>query len=108
MEWYYYFIGFWAGIFLANFVPHFVNGISGNKFPTPFSKPPGKGLSSPTLNVVWALINLLIGSILFKAAHISSDNYLSLFIFFAGIACISILSSKNFALKEREKCKDEH
>jgi hypothetical protein len=42
---------FFAGAFLANFVPHFVHGISGDRFPTPFANPPGKGLSSPTLNV---------------------------------------------------------
>ena len=76
MEWYNYFSGFWAGMFLANFVPHFVNGISGNKFPTPFSKPHGKGLSSPALNVVWALVNLIIGFLLFKEA-----KFLSIIIF---------------------------
>lgn len=103
MEWYHYFSGFWAGMFLANFIPHFVSGISGNRFPTPFAKPPGKGLSSPTLNVVWALFNLLVGFLLFKAAKISIDNNLSLGIFFIGIACISIPLSKRFADKEKPK-----
>lgn len=42
MEWCHYLGGFCAGMFLANFVPHFVNGISGDDFPTPFSKPPGR------------------------------------------------------------------
>jgi hypothetical protein len=66
MQWYHYFSGFWAGMFFANFVPHFVNGISGNVFPTPFAKPPGKGLSSPVVNVLWALLNLIAGYLLFK------------------------------------------
>ena len=101
MEWYHYLTGFFAGAFLANFVPHFVNGISGNLFPTPFSKPHGKGLSSPTLNVVWALINLLAGYLLFMFAKISSGNYLSLIIFFAGISGISIFSSMRFANKDK-------
>ena len=54
MEWYYYFSGFLSGAVLTNSVPHFVKGVSGDKFPTPFSKPHGKGLSSPLVNVVWA------------------------------------------------------
>ncbi|MDR0792999.1 MAG: hypothetical protein LBE82_06800 [Chitinophagaceae bacterium] len=102
MAWYYYFGGFWAGMFLANFVPHFITGISGNKFPTPFAKPPGKGLSSPVLNVVWGLLNLVIGFLLFKAAKISIDDTLSLIIFFIGIALMSIFSSINFAKKDKD------
>jgi hypothetical protein len=61
MSWYNYFFCFFAGMFLANVVPHFVHGISGDPFPTPFANPPGKGLSSATTNVVWALVNLIVG-----------------------------------------------
>lgn len=100
MEWYNYLSAFFAGILLANFVPHFVSGVCGDPFPTPFAKPPGKGLSSPVVNVAWALFNLITGFLLFKAAHISCDNYLSLIIFFTGIAFISFLSAKNFSKKE--------
>jgi hypothetical protein len=101
MQWYHYFSGFWAGMFLANFVPHFINGISGDPFPTPFAKPPGKGLSSPIVNVLWAHFNLLVGFILFRAAKISLDDNLSLLIFFIGIVAISILSAKNFVNKDK-------
>jgi hypothetical protein len=61
VNWYNYIACFFAGAFLANFVPHFVHGISGDRFPTPFAHPPGKGLSSSTVNVVWALFNLVVG-----------------------------------------------
>ncbi len=64
MVWYFYIAYFFAGAFLANSVPHLVNGISGQKFPTPFAHPPGKGLSSPTLNVWWGSANLIIGYLL--------------------------------------------
>ena len=47
MQWYHYFSRFCAGMFLGNFVPHFIKGVAGDPFPTPFSKPPGRGLSSP-------------------------------------------------------------
>ncbi|HTB99713.1 MAG TPA: hypothetical protein VK705_03430 [Ferruginibacter sp.] len=100
MEWYHYFSGFWAGMFLANFVPHFVNGVSGNGFPTPFAKPPGKGLSSPVVNVLWALLNLVIGGLLFKVGKVSLHNYLSLIIFFIGFALLSVMMAKNFANKD--------
>ncbi len=60
MAWYVYVAYFFGGAFLGNFVPHFVNGVSGRKFPSPFAKPPGKGLSSPLVNVLWGLLNLVI------------------------------------------------
>jgi hypothetical protein len=64
MAWYIYVAYFFGGAFLGNFVPHFVNGVSGRKFPTPFAKPPGRGLSSPLVNVLWALFNLGIAYLL--------------------------------------------
>src|ERR1700744_898250 len=96
MEWYRYFSGFWAGMFLANFVPHFVHGISGNKFPSPFAKPPGLGLSSATVNVIWGLFNLAVGYWLFTVAGISGGQWLSLIVFFLGIVTISIPMSIHF------------
>jgi hypothetical protein len=55
---------FAAGAFLANGIPHFVNGISGRRFQSPFAKPPGVGESSPIINVIWGLANLILGLIL--------------------------------------------
>jgi len=51
-------------MFLANAVPHFVQGISGNPFPSPFAKPPGQGDSSPLVNVVWGFGNFVAGALL--------------------------------------------
>ena len=61
MNWYDYIAAFFAGAFLANAVPHFVSGVCGDRFPSPFANPPGKGLSSPTVNVLWGLFNLAVG-----------------------------------------------
>ena len=83
-------------------IPHFVHGISGNKFPTPFAKPPGKGLSSPTVNVAWALFNLIVGYVLFKASKMNSGNTLSIVVFFLGITAMSIMSSIIFQKKDKE------
>lgn len=100
MNWYEYIACFFAGMFIANVVPHFVHGISGDRFPTPFSHPPGKGLSSPIVNVGWALSNLVIGYLLFRAGKIWGGNDAALIVFFAGIAAISIMSSVRFAEKD--------
>jgi hypothetical protein len=58
MSWSHYLAYFLGGAFLANFVPHFVAGVSGRSFPSPFATPPFRGLSSPVVNVLWGLINL--------------------------------------------------
>jgi hypothetical protein len=100
MSWYEYIASFFAGAFLANVVPHFVHGISGDRFPTPFSHPPGKGLSSPTVNVVWALFNLAVGYILCRIGKVAGGYDLSLVTFFAGIAALSVNSSVHFSKKQ--------
>ena len=64
MEAIHYISYFFGGVFLANAVPHFVNGISGRPFQTPFAKPPGEGLSSSTVNILWGFFNLTIGYVL--------------------------------------------
>ena len=64
MEWYVYLARFFAGAFLANTVPHFVSGMQGRPFPSPFASPPGKGESSPTVNVIWGTANAVVGYLL--------------------------------------------
>jgi hypothetical protein len=100
MNWYNYLACFFAGMFFANFVPHFVKGISGDRFPTPFAHPPGKGLSSATVNVLWALLNLAVGYLLFRAGKVSSGDDFALLIFFVGIVAISVLLSVQFSKKQ--------
>jgi hypothetical protein len=55
---------FLGGVFLANFFPHFIAGVSGARFFTPFATPPFRGLSSPVVNVVYALVNLALAYVL--------------------------------------------
>ena len=61
MPWYVYVLQFVSGLFLANGVPHFVQGISGHRFQSPFASPPGVGESSPIVNVIWGFANLAVG-----------------------------------------------
>jgi hypothetical protein len=101
LQWYNYLAAFFSGVFLTNAVPHFIHGISGYKFPTPFSKPPGKGLSSPVVNTLWACFNLLIGYILFRVSEVSSNDEILLSVFFIGIVSISVFSSNEFSKKQK-------
>src|SRR5262249_49739648 len=51
---------FFGGAFLANFFLHLIAGLSGRRFPTPFAKPPFRGLSSPIVVVLDGLLNLAV------------------------------------------------
>ena len=64
MRWYHYVAYFFGGSFLANTLPHLGNGISGRAFQSPFASPPGVGLSSSMVNVLWGFFNLAIGYLL--------------------------------------------
>ena len=55
---------FFGGAFLINAVPHLVSGVMGRPFQSPFAKPPGQGLSSSTINVLWGFFNLAVGYVL--------------------------------------------
>ncbi len=64
MDWAHNLSYFFGGAFLTNAIPHFVSGVIGRPFQTPFAKPPGEGLSSATVNVLWGFVNLAIGYLL--------------------------------------------
>lgn len=55
---------FFGGAFLTNSVPHLVSGVMGRAFQSPFAKPPGRGLSSSTINVLWGFFNVVVGYVL--------------------------------------------
>jgi hypothetical protein len=64
MEWMHYLATFAGGALLTNAVPHFVSGVMGRPFQSPFAKPRGEGLSSSTVNVLWGFFNLAAGTAL--------------------------------------------
>ena len=59
---------FAGGLFLMNAVPHVVAGTMGRAFQSPFAKPPGEGLSSSTVNVLWGFFNLVVAWLLLVPA----------------------------------------
>jgi hypothetical protein len=64
MQYGHYAAYFFGGAFLANAVPHYVSGVMGRAFQSPFATPPGQGLSSSTINVLWGFFNLIAAYIL--------------------------------------------
>jgi hypothetical protein len=64
MAWHDYLSYFVGGAVSANAIPHFVSGMMGRPFQSPFAKPPGQGLSSSTVNVLWGFFNIVIGYVL--------------------------------------------
>jgi hypothetical protein len=64
MNWLWLVAYFFGGVFAANAIPHFVAGSMGRPLQSPFAKPPGKGLSSSTVNVLWGFFNALVAYIL--------------------------------------------
>ena len=64
MRWNHYISYFFGGAFLTNAIPHFVNGVSGHPFQSPFATPPGQGLSPAIVNVLWGTLNIAIGYVL--------------------------------------------
>lgn len=97
MEWTHYLSYFFGGAFLTNAVPHFVSGVMGRPFQSPFAKPPGKGLSSSTVNVLWGLFNLAVAYVLICRVGIfalrSTDQMVA---FGVGVLVMSVISARTF------------
>jgi hypothetical protein len=97
MRWYHSIAYFFGGAFLANSLPHFINGISGNAFQSPFASPPGVGLSSATVNVLWGFFNLAIGYLL--VCRVGSFNLRKtqhVLVLGAGILLMSLMLARAF------------
>lgn len=90
-------VWFLGGAFLANSVPHIVNGISGRPFQSPFAKPPGKGLSSSLVNVLWGFFNLAVAYILLVwLGHFNLHYWWQVVTAFAGALVMSIMLALSF------------
>jgi len=97
MSWYIYLARFFAGAFLANAIPHFVSGVQGRGFPTPFASPPGRGESSSTLNVVWGAANAAVGYLfLFRVGAFSAHSLHQTLLVGIGGFLMALMLSRGF------------
>ena len=93
MKWYHYTACFFSGVFMVNGLPHFIHGLEGDLFPTPFANPPGTGLSSPMVNMVWALVNFCLGTVLLRVGRVSFQKKWTWILLFMGIGATGLLMS---------------
>lgn len=97
MAWLHYLSYFFGGAFLTNAVPHFVCGVMGRPFQSPFAKPPGQGLSSSTVNVLWGFINLAIGyRLTCRVGDFDLHNTLHVAAFGLGVLVMGVISARLF------------
>jgi hypothetical protein len=103
MLWFYFPAYFFAGAFFANFVPHFVSGVLGRTFPTPFASPPFRGSSSPRVNVLYGLGNLAIAyALLSRVGDFEPRSALHAGTFGLGLAAMSLFITRSLARLQRE------
>lgn len=97
MHFYIYPAYFLGGAFFANAIPHLVNGVSGRSFQTPFADPPGRGLSSSTVNVLWGFVNLMIAWLLtFCVGTFDLHQFQHAAVLGAGMLLMFVMSARVF------------
>ena len=97
MNWLHDIAYLFGGAFLANAVPHFVSGMMGRPFQSPFAKPPGEGLSSSTVNVVWGFFNIVIGYLLVcRVGSFDLDDVSNVAALGAGALVMGLFSAWHF------------
>jgi len=97
MQWSHYVAYFFGGAFLTNAVPHFVSGVMGRPFQSPFAKPRGQGFSSSTVNVLWGFLNLAIGYVLVcRDGNFDLHATDHVVVFGIGVLLMGLLSARGF------------
>ena len=88
-----------------NSVFHLVAGVSGSAFQTPFASPPGQGLSSSMVNVLWALFNLLVAYLIVERVGKFEIRQTKYFVPFAlGVAMMAVPIGSHFRSPARWGC----
>jgi hypothetical protein len=97
MPWLHYVAYFLGGLFCANAVPHIVSGMMGRAFQSPFAKPPGRGLSSSTVNVLWGAFNLAVAyGLLLHVGAFDLRDPVQAAVAGAGALVIAVQSARHF------------
>jgi hypothetical protein len=88
---------FFGGVFLANAIPHFVSGSMGRPFQSPFANPPGEGLSSSTVNVIWSFANFIAAYFLIlRVGEFDVRDAQSIVALGLGALLLSLVCAKRF------------
>ena len=97
MSWAHWVAYFFGGLLLANAIPHVVSGQMGRPFQSPFAKPPGEGLSSSRVNVLWGAFNLALAyGLLYRVGSFDLRNLGDVGAAAAGGLLVSLFSAGHF------------
>ena len=97
MNWLHLVSYFFGGMFLSNAIPHYVSGMTGGPFQTPFAKPHGEGLFSSTVNVLWGFLNAVIGYLLLvRVGNFNLRSVSDFVALAAGTVLMSVFSARHF------------
>lgn len=97
MAWSVYFAHFLGAAFFANSLPHLIAGVTGRSAPSPFASPPFRGLSSPAVNVAWALVNLAFAYLLLlRVGSVDLRNWPDAAVIFVGFGSMAMQCSRAF------------
>lgn len=97
MRWNHYIAYFLGGAFLVNAIPHFVSGVTGHPFQSPFATPPGEGLSSAWVNVLWGSANFLFAYLLLgRVGNFEARRWRPVLVASAGGFLMALMLSRAF------------
>jgi hypothetical protein len=97
MDWGHIVSYFFGGAVFTNAIPHFVSGLMGRPFQSPFASPPGKGLSSSTVNVLWGVFNLAVAYVLLcRVGSFDVRSTADVVAVGAGIFVTGVLTARGF------------
>jgi hypothetical protein len=98
MLWSHYVACFFGGAFLANALPHLIAGVTGQSMQSPFASPPFKGLSSPVVNVIWALANLAVAYLLIaRVSSFDARSWSDVSVCFVGFSAMALQCARSLA-----------
>lgn len=88
---------FFGGVFLANALPHYITGLMGRAFQSPFAKPRGEGYSSSLTNVLWGFLNLIAAYyLLVRVGDFDLHNDAHVGALGLGMLLISLFAARHF------------
>jgi hypothetical protein len=87
---------FLGAAFATNAVPHFVSGVSGRAFQSPFADPPGIGLSSARANVLWGFANAVLAWLCLVPSHASLAAWPDALAMAAGALAMGLFAAHHF------------
>jgi hypothetical protein len=109
MAWYVALAYLAAGILLANGFPHFLNGISGRYFQSPFASPPGLGESPPVVNVLWGFSNFVAGYLIITGVgEFDAGFSVDILLVGTGVLLASLFLAYHFGRLQVKSTKPRH